>query len=93
MATSDLKAPLRQAQGSAAQAAAALAKLAEQQAHLQAQLDGTHELVAALQGVAAKQFAVRCLAPCGCCARAWAEPWRDAMLRCMCVDAHMTAWQ
>lgn len=58
LATSDLKVPLRQAQGSASQAAAALAKLAEQQQQLQKQLDGSQELIAALQGLAAKQFKV-----------------------------------
>lgn len=58
LASSDLKVPLRQAQGSAAQAAAALTKLSEQQQQLQKQLDGSQELMAALQGVAAKQFKV-----------------------------------
>lgn len=59
LATSDLKQPLRAAQGSAAQQAAALLKLAEQHAMLQKQADGSQELIAALQGLAAKQFMVR----------------------------------
>ncbi|KAF8059736.1 RPL28A [Scenedesmus sp. PABB004] len=58
VATGDLKAPLRAAQGSAAQAAEAMAALAAQQAAQQRQLDGATELIAALQGVAAKQFKV-----------------------------------
>lgn len=59
LSTRDMKLPLRQAQGGAVQAAAALTKLSEQQQHLQKQLDGSQELIAALQGLAAKQFQVR----------------------------------
>lgn len=58
LATSDIKQPMKVVQGAAAQQAAALLKLAEQQAALQQQVDGSQELIAALQGVAAKQFKV-----------------------------------
>lgn len=58
LATSDLKQPIRETQGAAAQQAAALLKLSQQQAALQQQLDGSQELIAALQGLAAKQFKV-----------------------------------
>lgn len=58
LSTSDLKVPLRQAQGSTAQAAAAISQLAAQQQQLQQQLNGSQELIAALQGLAAKQFKV-----------------------------------
>lgn len=66
LATSDLKQPIRAAQGAAAQQAAALLKLSEQQALLQKQVDGSQELIAALQGLAAKQFKV-CVAGLRCC--------------------------
>jgi hypothetical protein len=58
LATSDLKQPIRETQGAAAQQAAALLKLSQQQASLQQQLDGSQELIGALQGLAAKQFKV-----------------------------------
>jgi hypothetical protein len=63
LATSDLKQPIRAAQGAAAQQAAALLKLSEQQVLLQKQVDGSQELIAALQGLAAKQFKVCGLVP------------------------------
>jgi hypothetical protein len=62
LATSDLKQPIKAAQGAAAQQAASLLKLSEQQLLLQKQVEGSQELIAALQGLAAKQFAVR--GPC-----------------------------
>jgi len=58
LATSDLKQPIKATQGAAAQQAAALLKLSEQQVLLQKQVEGNQELIAALQGLAAKQFKV-----------------------------------
>jgi hypothetical protein len=59
LATNDARAPLRAVQASSAQHAAALLQLSEQQVALQRQLEGGQELMAALQGVAAKQFKAR----------------------------------
>ena len=65
VSTTDFKAPLRQLQDAGAAQADAMVRLAEQQTTLSRQVEGVEEVIAALQGVGAKQFKVRtCVRAC-----------------------------
>jgi hypothetical protein len=55
----EVREPLKHVQGSLLQHAEALGKLAGTQQQLRMQLDGAEQVMAALQGLAAKQFTVR----------------------------------
>ncbi|KAI8474995.1 MAG: hypothetical protein J3K34DRAFT_88685 [Monoraphidium minutum] len=58
VSSADIQAPLRQAQETGAATADALVRLAEQQGVLSRQVAGLEEVIAALQGVGARQFKV-----------------------------------